>query len=39
VNAPIEHVARVGGEEGAGGGKWSTIGPTIKDMVLFFFRL
>jgi dolichol-phosphate mannosyltransferase len=39
VNAPIEHIARVGGETGAGGGKWSTIGPTIRDMILFFFRI
>jgi glycosyltransferase involved in cell wall biosynthesis len=39
VNAPIEHVARSGGEAGAGGGKWSTIGPTIRDMIFFFFHL
>jgi len=36
VNAPIEHLARSGGETGAGGGKWSTIGPTIADMIGFW---
>jgi glycosyltransferase involved in cell wall biosynthesis len=39
VNAPIEHKARLGGEGGAGGGKWSTIGPTIKDMLLFWIGI
>lgn len=39
VNAPIEHKARVGDEAHAGGGKWSTIGPTIRDMMFFFFHL
>lgn len=36
VNLPIEHAKREAGEESAGGGKWSTIYPTIKDMVGFW---
>jgi glycosyltransferase involved in cell wall biosynthesis len=36
VNAPIAHMARSGSEGGAGGGKWSTIGPTIWDMMVFW---
>jgi glycosyltransferase involved in cell wall biosynthesis len=39
VNIPISHKTRDAGEAGAGGGKWSTIWPTIKDMVLFWMGM